>query len=95
MGHLSEQSEYQRGLKAAPRVLGALDQLANGGNFLVSDALSLADIHLAPMIAYFVADPGGDALLKSHDRLCSWWSAVSQRKSVAETRPTLPSTVAQ
>ncbi len=90
LGHPSEQSEYQRGLKAAQRVLRALDQLANGGSFLVSDALSLADIHLAPMIAYFISDPGGDTLFKSHDRLCTWWSAMSQRKSVAETRPALP-----
>jgi glutathione S-transferase len=90
LGHAMDQTEYQRGLEAAPRVLRALDQLANGGNFLVADAMSLADIHLAPIMAYFTADPRGDALLKPHYRLSDWWSAMSQRKSVAETRPTLP-----
>ncbi len=86
----TDQSEYQRGLESAPRVLRALDELANGGSFLVSDALSLADIHLAPMIAYFTSDPNGDALLKTHHRLSTWWFAMSRRKSVTETWPTLP-----
>lgn len=90
LGRLTDQSEYQRGLEAAPGVLRALDQLASGGSFLVSEALSLADIHLAPMIAYFASDHGGYALLQRHHRLCSWWSAMAQRKSVAETRPKLP-----
>jgi glutathione S-transferase len=90
LGRPTDQSEYQQGLEAAPRVLRALDQLATGGSFLVSDAMSLADIHLAPVIAYFTSDRAGDALLKPHHRLRNWWSAVSQRKSVAESRPPLP-----
>ena len=90
VGAPTDQSEYQQGLATAPRVLKSLDQFANGGTFLVSDTISLADIHLAPMIAYFTSDPGGDALLKPHYHLCSWWSAMSQRKALAETKPTLP-----
>lgn len=45
---------------------------------MVSNTLSLADVHLAPMIAYFISDPGGAALLKAYERLFGWWSAVSQ-----------------
>jgi glutathione S-transferase len=90
LGRPAHRSEYQRGLEATPRVLRALDELAGGGDFLVSDAFSLADIHLAPMLDYLTADPGGASLLDAHSRLRRWWSKTAQRKSVAETRPALP-----
>ena len=85
--------EYQRGLEAAPFVLRALDQLASGGEFLVAESLSLADIHLAPMVAYFTSDPNGETLLKQHDRLSTWWSVMSLQKHFVETKPVLPDAV--
>ena len=36
-----------------PRILHALDRLASGGSFLVGDTLTLAEIHLAPVMFYF------------------------------------------
>ncbi len=89
LGRPSDQSEYQRGLEAAQLVLLALDRLACGGEFLVADSLSLADIHLAPMIGYFTSAPSGEVLLKQHSRLCTWWSAMSLRKAFVETKPVL------
>ena len=90
LGHPADPIEYQRGLEAAPLVLRTLDQLAGEGTFLVADSLSLADIHLAPMIAYFASDPGGEALLRQYTRLSAWWSVMSLQKHLVETRPVLP-----
>jgi glutathione S-transferase len=90
LGHPADPTEYRRGLEAAPSVLRALDQLASGGGFLVADSLSLADIHLAPMIAYFTSDPRGETLLKQHHRLSTWWSMVSVRQHLTDTRPAIP-----
>jgi glutathione S-transferase len=90
LGHPADPKEYQRGLEAAPLVLRALDQLATGGGFLVADTLSLADIHLAPMVAYFTSDPNGEILLGQHDRLSAWWSVMSLEKHFVETKPALP-----
>lgn len=90
LGHPADPIEYRRGLEAAPLVLRALDQLANEGGFLVADSLSLADIHLAPMIGYFASDPGGETLLKQYHRLSNWWSMMSLRKHLVDTRPALP-----
>jgi glutathione S-transferase len=90
LGHPADPMEYQRGLESAPRVLAALDQLAKGGDFLVADTLSLADIHLAPMVAYFTSDPNGEALLRQYDRLSAWWSVMSLEKHFVETKPELP-----
>jgi glutathione S-transferase len=71
-------------------VLRALDQLAGEGGFLVASSLSLADIHLAPMIGYFTSDPNGETLLKQHRRLSNWWSMMSLEKHLVDTRPVIP-----
>jgi glutathione S-transferase len=90
LGHPADPIEYQRGLEAAPLVLRTLDQLASKGAFLATDFLSLADIHLAPMVAYFTSDPSGETLLKQHSRLSAWWSVMSLEKHLVETKPVLP-----
>ncbi len=92
LGHPADPTEYQRGLEAAPLVLRTLDQLATEGRFLVADSLSLADIHLAPMIGYFTSDPNGETLLKQHHRLSNWWSMISLRKHLVDTKPVIPET---
>lgn len=87
LGQLCDHAEYRRGLEAAPRVLHALDQLAQGGSYLIADGLSLADVHLAPMIAYFTEAPDGRAFMAQHERLSAWWSAMSLRPALVATRP--------
>jgi glutathione S-transferase len=89
-GREADASEVQRGLEVAPRVIGALEQLAGEGPFLCGDVLSLADIHLAPMIGYFVLVPEGAAILSGHRRLAQWWAATSQRAAFKATAPDLP-----
>jgi glutathione S-transferase len=89
-GRPSDLSEYQKGLAAAPRILQALDRLVGGNGFLVSDAVTLADIHLAPMMSYFISADDGFDLLRQCDRLHDWWSKISSRRMFLDTKPTLP-----
>lgn len=63
-----DESEFQRGLEAAPRVLAALERTAGEGPCLCGNQLSLADIHLAPMVGYFVLADEGRALLQKYPR---------------------------
>ena len=86
----ADENEVQRGLDAAPRVLAALEKVAGQGQYLCGNDLSLADIHLAPMMSYFVLAPEGGALLQEHTRLSDWWSALSQRAAFTATMPRLP-----
>lgn len=90
MGRPADENEVQRGLDAAPRVLAALESIAGRGKYLCGNDLSLADIHLAPMIGYFVLAPEGGALLGRHISLADWWSALSQRPAFQATMPRLP-----
>lgn len=89
MGRPPDSAEIRSGLEAAPTVLGALDMLA-GGQQLCGDEMSIADIHLAPMIGYFVLAPEGRSLLDRYDRLSAWWTKMAQRPAYRATTPRLP-----
>lgn len=94
IGRPSDPAEVARGMAAAPRVLHALNALAAGNPYLVGNAVSLADIHLAPMIAYFNEAEEGRALFGRYDKLSRWWDAVAARPAFAATRPELPAPLA-
>jgi len=83
-GQPVDEAEVARGLAAAPRVLAALEPL-------VGEELTLADLHLGAMVAYFVLAPEGATLLRHHPKLTRWWERVSARPSFAATDPGLPS----
>lgn len=90
LGRPADVTEIQKGLEAAPKVLAALERLVADSEYLCGDAISLADIHLAPMIGYFAMAEEGEALLKTQRKLSHWWSTMSARTAYRATRPSLP-----
>jgi glutathione S-transferase len=90
LGQPVDEAEIAKGLAASANVLAALEKLASKEAFLVGPTLSLADLHLGAMLAYFVQARDGDALLKQHARLAAWWEQLRQRPSFAATDPGLP-----
>jgi glutathione S-transferase len=90
-GQPVDEAEVAKGLAASAKVLEALDELASPGAFLTGEAVSLADFHLAAMLAYFAAAPEAAALLARHGRLADWWQGFARRPSVVATDPGLPS----
>lgn len=91
MGELAEETEVKAGIEESHTVLGALNNLAIEGHVLDGQNFTLADCHLAPMIAYFVQAPEGADALSAHSALADWWANVSQRASLQTTEPGLPS----
>ena len=89
-GRPHDPAEVERGLAEAPKILSALERLAGGGPFLVGDRLTLADIHLAPMLSYFAEHPRGAELLLTLPRLADWRVAVGKREAFLQTRAQLP-----
>jgi glutathione S-transferase len=62
------------------------DLSSNGGPWLLGEALSLADLHLLPMLAYGCVTAEGRVLLAEQKRLQNWWERMQARPSVTETR---------
>ena len=83
-------AEIERGLAASAKVLAALELLIEEGPLIGDGPVSLADLHLGAMMAYFVLAPEGATLLRDHRRLAAWWERTSARPSFAATEPGLP-----
>ncbi|MEM7641178.1 MAG: glutathione S-transferase family protein [Pseudomonadota bacterium] len=89
-GQPGDPTEVATGLEAAVPVLSALDRIAEEGLILTGTAITLADCHLAPMIAYFTAAPDGARALDRTPALAAWWDRLSRQPSVRQTDPGLP-----
>jgi glutathione S-transferase len=75
--------------KAAPRAqqcLAAIEGLMDD-SFLVGDAPTLADFHLAPMLGYFARTPEGQRILGRLPKLTAWLRSIVARPSMVETEP--------
>jgi glutathione S-transferase len=90
-GEPADELEVSAGIETSRRVLGALNAIAAEGRVLDGQNFTIADCHLAPMVAYFVQAPEGARALSGHAALAGWWAAASQRTSLRATCPGLPS----
>jgi len=89
MPMLGEQSDEAAIAEAMPEIekcMKTIAELSAGDKFLVSDRVTLADIHLAPIFDYFQSTPDSDPFLQNNSRLSGWWSAMSERESIQKTQ---------
>jgi glutathione S-transferase len=88
-GRLADEARIAAALPLAETSIAALEAIMGEGRFLAGDAISLADLHAAPMIAYFALAREGSALLARHPRFSAWWERMRSRPSHAATRSSL------
>ena len=89
-GQPADETEVVKGLAASAKVLAALEGLTAPATFLTGEKLSLADFHLAAVLAYFSAAPEASPLLARHARLAAWWGRFAVRPGMAASDPGLP-----
>ena len=87
-GKVSDEALIGTGIDKSRTCLAALAKLKTPGDWLLGSELTLADLHAAPMFAYFVKAPEGRALLAEQPVLSQWWERVSALPSFAATEPT-------
>jgi len=83
-----DEARIAAALPMAETCLAALADLADDA-WLAGPELTLADLHAAPMVAYFRMAPEGRATMGRHPRLERWWSAMAARPAMAATRSPL------
>ena len=88
-GGTTDEAVIAAAMPTAQISLGAFEELLEDHAWLAGDALSLADLHVAPVMAYFSGTPEGQRLMPEHPKLTRWWAAVSSRPSMAKTQPQL------
>ena len=88
-GGTADEAVVRDAVPKAALVMDELERMLDGHPWLVGDSLSLADLHLMPIMAYFSHTPEGQQLLDSHAGVKRWWAAASSRPSMAKTQPKL------
>lgn len=73
------------GLNQAETVLKVLTSLKANGPWLLGDQLTLADLHAAPVIAYFLKVSEGQQLLARFAEIRDWYARVVERPSFVRT----------
>jgi glutathione S-transferase len=77
-------------LKEMPAQLAALDKAYGDGDWLAGGTLSMADLFVAPILAYVERMPEGAALLAAAPNVKRAQAAVRTRASFIQTDPTAP-----
>ena len=89
MGGMPDENAIKAALPNVEKAMSALNDLVGDNAFLAGANLSLADLHLIPIFAYFSQTPESGPILDKNANLKRWWNAVNDRDSVAQTQPQL------
>ena len=73
------------GLRQPETVLRVLTSLKAPGPWLLGDQLTLADLHAAPIVGYFVKVADGQKLLAEFPEIQAWWDRIAARQAFAMT----------
>jgi len=91
IGRIADEDQVRAGVEGSSRVLSALESIvALDGPVAGGRDWSLADFHLAPMMAYLAAAPEGEAAIAERVKLAAWWDVIRERVSLRDTDPDFP-----
>lgn len=76
------------GMATAEKSLDVIEGLM-GGDLLCGSAVTLADLHLVPVVEYLRMTKPGGAAFAARPRLVAWWDRMNARAAVVKTRPKL------
>lgn len=82
---IPDEAAIQAALPDVQNCVSALEQLLGDQEFLAGEKLSLADLHLAPIFAYFTATPESGPILEDKPGLQRWWERMKARESMTRT----------
>jgi glutathione S-transferase len=89
-GRMPDEQRIASSVPRARTCLNALSALMGDGKWLAGSALTLADLHAAPMFDYLLRTAEGRDLVTSTPPLLRWWNQVAQRRSMGATKPADP-----
>ena len=84
-GQVPNEAKIRAAIPLATTCLKALADIRGAAPYLAGPILTLADLHAAPMFAYFNAVPEAEDLLRPHPGLRDWWQRFAERPSIAAT----------
>jgi glutathione S-transferase len=86
-GRIADEDKIAAAVPQVGYALDALEDMADDrGPHLLGRQLTLADLHLAAMLAYGTLAPEGAELVNERPRLARWWIDTRRRPSMQDTR---------
>ena len=84
-----DEDALRENLPAVDSQLAAVDGVLAESPFLAGAAASIADLFLAPLVAYLPAMPEGEAALGKCPNINAWSERMAARESFSATQPQL------
>jgi glutathione S-transferase len=84
-GGKSDEETIGNAMPVVETCLDSLEKLLGDQSFLAGDALTLADLHAAPMLLYLMLADEGKALMSKRAELSRWLDAMKTRRSIKKT----------
>ena len=89
LGGTPDEAAIEAALPEVEKSMREFERKLDGREYFAGGGLSLADLHLAPIFAYFVDTPESKSILKNKSGLQAWWQRISSRDSMKKTQPQL------
>jgi glutathione S-transferase len=77
---------HREALEKSRQVVTELMRIRNGSPYLAGNSLSIADLYLAPILAYITLTPHRDEFVGMAG-VSDWWERISGRESFRSTQP--------
>lgn len=87
LGGQTDEAQVEAAKPQAALFLRELERLLNAANFFGGAAVSLADLHVLPVLTYLGATPEGKALLAATPKVTAWMERMNGRGSVKAVMP--------
>ena len=84
-----DKERVEKARESISKGFDAIGNLVANTNYLVGQKITLADLHIAPLIYYLDKTPGGNDLISGQPKLANWWETIKSRRSIAMTEPDL------
>ena len=88
VGRTTDLSAVAAAIPDARNVMQVLEGFAKqGGDYMVGNEPTIADLMLAPQLSFFAVTPEGREILPSHPSLGAWIERINARPSMKKTEP--------
>jgi len=87
LGGQTDEAQVEAAKPQAALFLAEIERLLGATDYFGGDVVSLADLHVLPVLSYLVATPEGQALIAKRPALAAWMARMNGRASVKAVMP--------
>jgi glutathione S-transferase len=87
LGGQTDEAQVEAAKPQAALFLAEVNRLLGGTDYFGGNNVSLADLHLLPVLTYLQATPEGQALMAATPNIAAWMGRMNQRSSVRKVMP--------